>query len=63
MIASYKKLVIEEKFNLKEMLKFVVMTRENNMSILNEYYVYLLYIYILTVIGFSIYLFISSASI
>ena len=42
---------------LKEMWKFVVMANNINMSILNEYYMYLLYIYILTVIRYF-YLFI-----
>ena len=43
----------QEKLSLKEMYKFIVMTRKINMSILNEYYMFLSFI--------DFYLFICSA--
>ena len=43
---------LREKFSLKEMWKFIVITREIHMSISNEYFLYFFYIYILTVIGY-----------
>ena len=43
-----------EKLGLKEVWKFIVPMSNINMSILNEYYMYLLCIYILTIIRFFI---------
>ena len=40
---------------LKEMWKFIVATRKINMSNLNEYYMFLSYIYVLTIIWLFIY--------
>ena len=57
MITSQKKLVSETKFSLKDMQKFIATTKQIKMSISNEYYMYLLHIYILTVIRYF-YLFI-----
>ena len=55
MIISYNKLVVGEKLSLKDMWKFIVPTRKINTSILNEYYIFLSYIYILTIIRLFIY--------
>ena len=44
-----------EKLSLKEMWDFIVTTNKIDMSISNEYCMYLLYIYIITVIRYFIY--------
>ena len=46
-----------EKLSLKEMYKFILMRKKINMMISNEYYMYLLHIYILTIIRFLFFFF------
>ena len=55
-----EKMVVETKISLKEMWKFIVMTRKINMSISNKYYMYLSYIYILTINRFYLFPYLAS---
>ena len=49
-----------EKSGLKDIYKFIVMTRKINIILLNEYYMYLLCIFILTIIRFFFFSFSAS---
>ena len=51
-ITSWKKLFAKTKIIFKDKLKFIAMMKKIYMIISNEYYMYLLYIYILTLIRY-----------